>query len=148
MLVGDREEAFRRVRDDGAVLISEPLARKSGLAVGDELEVTGPAGELRFPIAGIYYDYSTEGGSAAMDLRTLEGAFGSGEANSLAIYLEDGLDPERAVGELRSRFSGLPLEIRSNRGLREEVFAVFDQTFAVTRLLQAMSLVIAAGASC
>ena len=32
---------------------------------------------------------------------------------------------------------------RSNRRLRQEVFTIFDQTFAVTRLLQAMALLIA-----
>ena len=36
------------------------------------------------------------------------------------------------------------LAARSNRTLREEVYRIFDQTFAVTRLLQAMSLLIAA----
>ena len=34
--------------------------------------------------------------------------------------------------------------IRSNADLRKEIFLIFDQTFAVTRLLQLMSLLIAA----
>jgi putative ABC transport system permease protein len=38
----------------------------------------------------------------------------------------------------------VPLQVRSNRSLREEVFAIFDRTFAVTRLLQGMCLVVAA----
>lgn len=144
MLAGDRDEALRRAYEEGAVLISEPLARKAGLGLSDELSIMSPAGEVSLPIAGIYYDYSSERGSAAIDLATMERLFGPGPIHSVALYLEPGRDPEEMVGELRDRFADVPLEIRSNRGLREQVFAVFDQTFAVTRLLEAMSLVIAA----
>jgi putative ABC transport system permease protein len=143
LLAGDRADAFRRVRDEGAVLVSEPLARKAGLAVGDRLRVGGPRGDLEFAVAGVYYDYSTEGGAAVMDLRTMTRHFGPGQIQSLALYLEPGREPDRVVDELRARFGDQPLVIRENRRLRAEIFAIFDQTFAVTRILQAMSLVIA-----
>ncbi|MFQ5893178.1 MAG: FtsX-like permease family protein, partial [Nitrospinota bacterium] len=144
LLEGEPSEALRRVREEGAVLIGEPLARKAGLGLGDRLALFGPDGERTFPIAGVYYDY-TEGGSATMDIRTLTQAFGPGPINNVALYLEPGLDAEQVVDELKARFAALPLHIRSNRRLREEILAIFDQTFAVTRLLQVMSLLIAVG---
>ena len=144
LLGGDPAEAVRRVRDAGAVLVSEPLARKAGLGAGDRIAIAGPAGDERFAIAGVYYDYSTEGGAVVMDLRTLAARFGHGEINSLALYLEPGRDPERVIDELRVRVGGAPVVFRDNRRLRREIFAIFDQTFAVTRVLQAMSLLIAA----
>jgi putative ABC transport system permease protein len=61
----------------------------------------------------------------------------------MALYVEDGIDPERFVDGLKARYAELPLLIRSERALREQVFEVFDQTFAITRLLQAISLLIA-----
>ncbi|MSS70008.1 MAG: FtsX-like permease family protein [Candidatus Latescibacteria bacterium] len=143
LLAGERGGALRQVREAGAVLISEPLARKAGLGPGDWLPVYGPKGEVRFRVAGVYYDYTTEGGAVAMDLRTMERAFGPGEVNNMSLYLSPGFDPERVVDELRARFAGYPLEVRSNRRLREEVFAIFDQTFAVTQILRGMSLLIA-----
>jgi putative ABC transport system permease protein len=143
LLAGERGEALRQVREGGAVLISEPLARKAGLGVGDWLPVYGPEGEVRFRVAGVYYDYTTEEGAAAMDLRTMARRFGPGEVNNVSLYLKPGFDPERVVDELRGKFAGYPLEIRSNRRLREEVFAIFDQTFAVTQILRGMSLLIA-----
>jgi putative ABC transport system permease protein len=63
--------------------------------------------------------------------------------HSLALYLRPGAEPGRAIDELRARVGSAPLVFRSNRRLREEVFAIFDQTFAVTRLLQGMALLIA-----
>jgi putative ABC transport system permease protein len=80
---------------------------------------------------------------AALDIRTMNRHFGPGPIHSLALYLEAGQDTERVVDELKARYAGTPLRIRSNRRLRERVFKIFDQTFAVTRLLQAMSLLIA-----
>ena len=143
LLSGNRDDAFRMMREEGAVLISEPLSRKAGLGVGDRLPVYGPQGEIFFPISGIYYDYSTEGGAAAMDIRTMSERFGPGLINNMALYLDPDRDPERIVDELKYRFADFPLQIRSNRRLREEIFAIFDQTFAVTQILRGMSLLIA-----
>jgi putative ABC transport system permease protein len=143
LLTGAREEALRRVREAGAVLVSEPLARKAGLWAGDRVRLTASAGEQDFEIAGVYADYSTEAGVVAMDLGTLAARFGPGPVHSLALYLRPGAEPGRAIDELRARAGSAPLVFRSNRRLREEVFAIFDQTFAVTRLLQGMALLIA-----
>ena len=143
LLEGEREQVLGEVRKEGAVIISEPMSRKFGLGAGDRLALYTQGGEVEFPIAGVYYDFSTEGGSAFMDLATMEEHFGPGEVSNLALYLDPGIDSERAVDELRARFADRPLEIRSNRLLREEVFSIFDQTFAVTQLLRAMSLLIA-----
>jgi putative ABC transport system permease protein len=143
LLEGELAQALRRCREEGAVIISEPLSRKVGLALGDTLRLAGPSGELGFPIAGVYYDYGNESGGAAMDLAVLERAFGPGPLNNMALYVEDGVDPELFVDGLKARYADLPLLIRSERALREQVFEVFDQTFAITRLLQAISLLIA-----
>jgi putative ABC transport system permease protein len=51
---------------------------------------------------------------------------------------------DRVIDALRAATAPAPLLFRSNRRLREEIFTIFDQTFAVTRILQVMSLVIAA----
>lgn len=139
---GEPGEALRAFRT-GAALIGEPLATRTGLRVGDTLAVQGPAGPVSFPVAGIVYDYTTEGGSAAIDLAVMERAFGPGPINNVALYLEAGRDPEAMAAELRVRFVDRPLLIRSQSRLRAEVLALFDQTFAVTRILQGMSLLIA-----
>lgn len=143
LLQGDPEEAYRMVTEDEAVFIGETLARKLDVWAGDDLSIYTADGARSFPIAAVYYDYSTEGGAAVMDLRTMEKAFGPGGINSVALYLKPGQDPEQVVDELKSALPDAPLQIRSNRRLREQVFKIFDQTFAVTQLLKGMSLVIA-----
>jgi putative ABC transport system permease protein len=93
----------------------------------------------------VAYDYSSENGNVTMDLATLSAVFGPGELNSIALYLEPGRDPERVIDAIRGAFPQAPLNLRSNRALRAEVFRIFDQTFAVTRLLQVLALLVAAG---
>jgi putative ABC transport system permease protein len=144
LVAGDAREAMRALREDGAALVSEPLARKAGLAPGGRLAVRGPSGEVALPVAGVYRDYGSEAGAALVDLPTFARAFGEGLPSNAALTLAPGGDPEAAVARLRAELRGHALLIRSNRALRAEVLAIFEETFAVTRLLQAMGLVIAA----
>jgi putative ABC transport system permease protein len=143
LMAGDRAEAIRRVAEEGAVLIGEPLARKEGLRVGDLLRLATLEGEASFEIAGVYHDYSNENGSAEMDLLTMEKAFGPGRMTNVDLYLLPGVEPQAVMDSIHARFPGEPLELFGNRGLRREILAIFDQTFAVTRLLQGMALLIA-----
>ncbi|MEO0811828.1 MAG: FtsX-like permease family protein, partial [Myxococcota bacterium] len=62
----------------------------------------------------------------------------------LALYLKPDVDAESTVRSLQTGLEISGLYVRSNRTLRKRVFEIFEQTFAITRLLQAMSLVIAA----
>jgi putative ABC transport system permease protein len=78
-----------------------------------------------------------------MDLATMNEHFGPAPINSLSLYLEADRDPEQVIDELRARFPEVPLRMRSNQHLREEIFEIFDQTFSVVRILQVMSLLIA-----
>jgi putative ABC transport system permease protein len=144
IVAGDREEALRQVEREGAALVSEPLARKRGLAPGDRLPVDTPAGEVLLPIAGVYADYGAEAGAALVDLdTTLPRLFGPGSLTNVALQLAPGTDLEATVDRLRRDHAGAALLIRANASLRADVMAIFDQTFAVTRLLQSMTLLIA-----
>jgi putative ABC transport system permease protein len=142
LLSGDGAEAMRRLRQ-GAVLVSEPLARKAGLGPDATISVRTPSGDVPFAVAGVYRDYGTEAGAILMDLSTLERAFGPGPPQNAALVLEPGADPDTVVARLRAALPGASLVIRTQRALRAEVLATFEQTFAVTRLLQGMGLLIA-----
>ncbi len=143
LLDGTAGTVFRKMQETDAVLIGETLARSLDVWAGDELPIYGPEGEIRFQVAGVYYDYSTEGGSVVMDLETMARHFGPGPVNSVALYLAEGVEPEEVVDEVRVRFPEAPLQVRSNRRLRAEISRIFEQTFAITRILQGMSLLIA-----
>jgi len=143
LAAGQAAEALRQVREEGAVLISEPLARKAALGPGSRLTAAGPEGPVALRVAGVFRDYGGEGGAVLMDLTTLEGHFGKGPISNAALTLAPGADVERTVDHLKAELAEAALVIRSNRTLRAEVLAIFEQTFAVTRLLEGMGLLIA-----
>lgn len=143
LLSGNVDRAYRQAVHEGAVFIGETLARKIDIWPGDRLPLYTANGTKSFTIAAVYYDYSTEGGAVVMDLKTMHEAFGPGPINSVALYLKADADVDRVVDELKAELHHAPLAIRSNRHLRTEVLRIFDQTFAVTRLLQGMCLLVA-----
>ncbi len=143
LLDGEPRQAYQAVVRHGGLFVGETLARKLDRWAGDTVPIYTTTGERHFPVAGVYYDYSVDGGAAVMDLATMADAFGPGPINSIALYLKPGHDPEQVVDELKATLPDGSLQIRSNRRLRTEVMKIFDQTFAITQLLKGMSLLIA-----
>ena len=129
--------------DRGQVLIGEPLARKAGLAAGDTLWLAGPDGPAGLVVAGVAFGYTSEGGTAFVTMPTMSRVFGFGPTNNAALFLTRPEASEEMVATLTSRYRDRPLIFRSNRDLRREVLAIFDQTFAVTRTLQTLALLTA-----
>ena len=141
-LLSGGDAVGRAVRDRG-VLIGEPLSRSASLKVGDRVEIEGPEGPVRLPVSGIYRDY-TEGGSVTMDIGLMAETLGPGPLTSIALHLRPGADAEAVAAGIESRHHRASIRVRSNQRLKDDVLHVFDQTFAVTRILQVMSLIIAA----
>ena len=142
LLEGNPRNTFRKL-EEGSVLVGETLAKKRNLGIGDSLPLSTPNGEVELNIAAIYYDYSPGQGLAVVDLDTMENLYGPGSIHSLALYLKPGRDNEEVLNRLKTQYMGQPVMFRSNLRLREEILEIFDETFAVTRLLQGMSLLIA-----
>jgi putative ABC transport system permease protein len=139
---GDAAAAFRRALA-GEALVSEPLARREGLEAGRSLRLEGASGPATLPVAAVYRDYGSESGAVLVDLGTFARLFGVGPPSNAALYLVPRADPEAAADRLRAALSREAVVIRTNRTLRSDVISIFEQTFAVTRLLQAMGLVVA-----
>jgi putative ABC transport system permease protein len=131
------------LKEGDGVLISEPLARKSRLEVGDRFEIYAQGRTESLDILGVMHDYTSDSGLAVMSFGRMKELFGRAEANSLALYLEEDTDAEKVEDSLNQDLGNLPLRITSNRNLRESILDIFDQTFAVVRILQAVSLLIA-----
>lgn len=140
---GNSATALARLRAGDGALVSEPLSRKAKLAVGDTLRLRAPRGEVAFEIVGVSYDYSSEAGAALISLPALDRHFGPAPVNNAALFLTPGTDVERAVDRIKRDLDDVPLDVRSNLGIRTEILRIFDQTFAITRILQAMALLIA-----
>ena len=66
-------------------MVSESFAYRRGLEEGDSVEILSPAEALELPIAGIFYDYSTEQGLLMLDRSLYRRAWGNDSATALSL---------------------------------------------------------------
>ena len=126
------------------VIVSESFAVRFGTRVGAAVDLPTSVGIRPFTVAAVYYDYSTDRGIAVMDRRTFDRYFGATDAQSLAVYLRDGADPDSVRASLlESVPSDRAIFIRTNAGLREQVLRIFDSTFAITYALELVAVFVA-----
>jgi putative ABC transport system permease protein len=129
--------------DAGAVLISEPLAYRTGLGLGDKLTLRTDRGLRDFAIAGIYYDYTSDRGVIRLRYNAYRAAWDDPAISSLGLYAEPGVGVDALVERLRATAGGAGLVVGSNRALREGTLAIFDRTFAITAVLQLLATIVA-----
>lgn len=126
-----------------AILISEALAYKFKYKVGDNFKLNLPAGTLSGTIKAIFKDYVTEHGSVLIDFQRFSELTGLARPQGISLYLSPTTNITKLSELIAANFPSRNFLIRDNAGLRSEVFKVFDNTFSITTVLQAISLIIA-----
>jgi putative ABC transport system permease protein len=140
---GDPEEIWEKVKA-GAVLVSEPFAFRHRLpARGATVALLTDRGQRSFPVAGVFYDYSTESGLVLLT-RNVYGRYWDDRAiSSLGVYVAPGHPIEEVVAEVRTALAGTSLRVTPNRALRARALEIFDRTFAVTQALRLLAVIVA-----
>jgi putative ABC transport system permease protein len=128
----------------GGVIISESFSRRFGVTSGDTIALQGATGPKELKVGAIFYDYTTEHGLVMMDRSTFLAVFGDHTINSLAIFI-DPHDPRRTelIQEVKTRAQDRGLPVQTQAQLHDSILKVFDNTFAVTRSMRALAIVVA-----
>lgn len=148
MVHGDSSAALRRAAENGGALLSEVLATRLQLREGDTLTITTPAGPAAVPVEGIFYDYATDGGKIVMDRTWYRRQWHDDRVTVYSVYLAPGVDAERIRQSIVTHVTGLdgmtlpPLVIR-NHELRQEILDIFDRSFVLTYVLEAIAVLVA-----
>jgi len=141
-LAGDPQFAFETFRAGEAVVISEPLARRDRLGIGDTVRLNTPGGSRRLPVSGIYRDYASERGSIALHAPLYRRLYDDASRDSIGLYYADaGLDEAALLERLQAIDPDLQLTRRET--VRNRTLAVFDRTFRISWALAALVAVIA-----
>lgn len=128
----------------GAVVVSESFARRFKVRAGDSVTVDGIHGPATFPIAAVFYDYTTEHGLIMMDRSTYLRVFDDHTISSLGVFVDPGYPDKGALLDAVTRKAderGMP--VLSQAQLRASILGVFDTTFAVTRSMRMLAIIIA-----
>jgi putative ABC transport system permease protein len=137
------DRVFRELIGNDAVIVSEPFANKHGVRAGDilRLELGGKLGSFR--VVDIFYDYSSERGLILMDRATLLRYLPGGEPSNVAVYLKPGVSVDEAQRAVNRVIAGRRVAVVRNRTLRDQAIQVFDRTFAITYVLEALAVFVA-----
>ncbi len=145
-VVSDSPEAGRAFLAPGSVAVSEPFATRFDVRAGEEITLPTPAGPSVFRVAEVYQDYARTTGVVRMSRENYERHWPPVDAQSLAITLRPGVDPESFGETFRAHFAQEGrFSIYSNQALRQRIFEIFNQTFAVTFVLRTIAIGVAAG---
>jgi putative ABC transport system permease protein len=125
------------------IWISEAASDLNGWHVGNAIELTISGKPARFVIAGIWRDYTRQNGTLLLDRPRYKALTGDARVNDVWVWLKDGAslsdlsaEVERVVGR-----QGL-VDVRDVATIRRASLALFDRTFAVTYVLQAVAVLI------
>jgi putative ABC transport system permease protein len=142
---GDADAKLARVFAGSAIAVGEPFARKFRVREGDRVTLLTPTGESAVEIAAVYADYTRDQGVMLMSATTYARLWrATPPAQSLSLYLRSGAASEVLAEAFTREFSRAgEYVIYSNRSLRTRIFAIFDQTFAVTYILRTVAFLVA-----
>jgi putative ABC transport system permease protein len=138
-------DVLRELAAGNNVVVSEPFANKHHVKAGDT--ITLPLGEHRvaFRVIDLFYDYGHEAGFIVLDWGVLLRYLPNTAPTNLAVYLAPGADLERTRAAIQKATANKRLMILSNREIRLQAIRVFDQTFAITYAVEAISILVAVG---
>ncbi len=145
---GESRDILTRAAAEQGVILSEVLANALEVHEGSDLRLPTPQGLVTFRVAGIFYDYATDGGKIVMDRALFRSLWGDDSSTVIPVYLQAGEEPQAVGVRIEEALAAMddatrPVAVVSNRALREEILAIFDRTFRVTYVLELIAIVIA-----
>jgi putative ABC transport system permease protein len=137
-------DALRRAVETNGVFVSESFSIKFKKGVGDSIDLPTAHGTRRFPITGVYRDYSNDRGVVVMDRPLYVRSFDDDAINTVVVFLKPGVNRDAARARLEQllgpKYHAFAI---SNASIRKEVMTIFDQTFLITHALLAIAIVVA-----
>jgi putative ABC transport system permease protein len=141
-LLQSTASAWKRLRPGDAGFISEQLARRLKLGIGDLVEVPAPTGNWKLEIVGIYADYGNPKGQIAVNIAALTRRFPGLPLTRMALRVE----PAKIVAltsSLQEKFGLDSRNLMDQAALKTESKRIFNRTFAITSALNAFTLGVA-----
>jgi putative ABC transport system permease protein len=146
---GDIEQALPLVGTSLAVQgrpiwISEAMVDLYGWQRGQQVQLPfGKDGMLHsFTVAGIWRDYVRQTGSIQMRLADYQALSGDTDISDMALWLNRGSSASDLRADLRKLPHAKALEFSEPGEIRALSLTIFDRSFAVTYLLEAVAIII------
>jgi putative ABC transport system permease protein len=141
-LLQSTPNAWTRLRAGDTGFVSEQMARRSKLAVGDSIEVPAPGGNWTVEVVGIYADYGNPKGQLAVNIAAFTRRFPEIPLTRMGLRVAPAAVPA-LISSLQDKFGLDGRNLMDQAALKAESTRIFNRTFAVTAALNAFTLGVA-----
>jgi putative ABC transport system permease protein len=124
------------------VWVSEAMVDLYDMAVGKRIELPLNGALHAFQVAGVWRDYARPTGTIQMRLSDYRAITGDLDASGVALMLKPGVKAGETEQALKRLPFGATLEASAPSEIRAMSMKVFDRSFAITYLLEAIAIVI------
>jgi putative ABC transport system permease protein len=124
------------------IWISEAVQDLHGWQPGARVELPLAGSLMPVRVAGVWRDYARQTGAVLMDLADYRRLSGDLLANDAALHLAPGADLDQVEARLRTLAPAGSLELTRPGEIRRITLSIFDRTFAITYLLEAVAVAI------
>ena len=124
------------------VWVSEPMSDLYGVTAGAMLKLPLQGKLQEFFVAGVWRDYARSTGAVQMRLADYRAITGDMNINSSALWLAKDAEMGKVKAALKALPFGGTLELSALSELRAMSLTIFDRSFAVTYLLEAIAIII------
>ncbi|WP_417763360.1 FtsX-like permease family protein [Shewanella sp.] len=140
-----QQAAVKQMLQADAIAMSEPLALKLKLHVGDILPLCADSQCQQpqpFTVAAIYFDYGNPKGEVVVSERTWQQL--QLPPKPLGIAFGQVADVDALTQELQQQLDLNPAQIYSQQKIRTTAITMFNKTFSITLVLNTLTLLVAA----
>ncbi|MCQ3032158.1 FtsX-like permease family protein [Pseudomonas syringae] len=135
-------DPWDQLMQSDSVMISEQLARRLKLSVGESMAIPAPDGQWTLRIVGIYADYGNPKGHLLVNAEHLLRHWPQLAANRFNLRIDPAAVPA-LESELQQRFALDDNHIIDQSQLKGWSTQVFERTFAATAALNSLTLAVA-----
>lgn len=124
------------------VWVSEAMIDLYGLKAGGTLQLPLNGSLHSFFVAGVVKDYANQSGSVFMRMEDYRALSGDMVISDVGMWTRDGVGADKLEAQVRALPFGPAVEFARPGEIRAMTMTVFDRSFAVTYLLEAIAIAI------
>lgn len=146
MMLGDKrsEDVFKQLTERDSAVVTESFSLRYNVKDGDTITLPSPSGPFTVKVAGVYYDYASDLGYVIIPRALYRQKYSDSYSTTLGVYLAPNASADAVRASIVKELGvDTKLNVRTNGELRREVLRVFDNTFAITYALHAISILVA-----
>lgn len=141
----DQDKVLAELSQGESIFISEVIAQKYGIKVGDQLTLKTRGSNKAFTVAAVVLDFSNQGLVVTGNLSDLEKYFDVEDVNTFYVNTAEGVEISETIRQIKEEYQeDYQLIIESNSAIKERADDLMQQAFSMFDVLGILAVMVAA----